>query len=211
MKIFIDFDDVVFNSKKFIDDYSKLFEKYKISEKNFKRYYYDYPQRYKKLRQYESEKHLQRIAEELNIPTGNLQRDIRKFIENTQGYVFGDLKYLEYFKKRNLYLISYSKTNFQETKIKNSGIGKHFKKTIVTNLSKAKVIKKIIKNGSKEAIYFLDNRIEHIENVKKNIPQAVTILMRRKEDRYKDKKTKLCDFEAKNLKEACQIIKQKCQ
>jgi hypothetical protein len=211
MQIFIDFDDVVFNSKKFIDDYSDLFKKHKILKKYFKKFYYDYPQKHKNLRKYDPKKHLQRIAEELDLPTGSLQRDIKSFIKNTRKYTFEDLKYFKNIDSGCLYLISYSRTNFQKEKINNSGIKKYFKKIIITDFPKSKVMKEIIKTAGEGPVYFLDNRVEHIENVKKNIPRVITILMRRREDRYRDKKTKFCDFEAKNLKEAYQIIKQTCQ
>jgi hypothetical protein len=211
MQIFIDFDDVVFNSKKFINDYSKIFRKHKILKKYFKKFYYDYPQKHKNLRKYDPNKHLRRIAKELNVSTESLRRDIKIFIKNTSGYTFNDLKHFKNIDSGCLYLISYSKTYFQKEKINNSGIKKYFKKIIITDFPKSKVVKEIIKKADRGPVYFLDNRIEHIENVKKNIPRAITILIRRREDRYKDRKTKFCDFEAKNLKEAYQIIKQTCQ
>jgi hypothetical protein len=75
---------------------------------------------------------------------------------------------------------------------------------------KAKALEKVLKKdkpAKKEKIYFIDDRVEQIGDVKKKFPQAITIFVKRNEGRYNDKRNKYCDFQIKNLNEALKIIK----
>jgi hypothetical protein len=54
--------------------------------------------------------------------------------------------------------------------------------------------------------FLLEDRVAQITDVEKRFPFVKTILLKRKEGRYDDKKNKYCEFEAKNLKEALKII-----
>lgn len=213
MKIFIDFDDVLLNTKKFRSDYKNLFSVNGIPNNIFEKYYYDYPvkKRNGKLIKYDSGEHLKQIKNKEKIKTAKLHRDISKLIKEIERYVFSDArKFLETFNKGDLYLISYAKTKFQERKIKNSGLAKYFRKIIIIDKLKAAAIKKILKQkqaAMKEKMYFIDDRAEQINDVKKKIPAIMTILIKRKEGRYSNKKTKYCDYVVKNLIKAKKIIK----
>lgn len=208
MKIFIDFDDVLFYSKKFIEDEKRIFKKYGISEEVFKRHYYFYSKKgRKKIRFYDLKKQLIGIKKELSIDTKKLEADLRSFLKNTGKYIFKDaLSFLNDFKKEDLFLISYSKTEFQKLKIKNSGISKYFKKIIITNEKKSKEILENIEN-KKENIYFIDDRPDYITDVKKIIPRVKTIFMRRKFGRYSNLSCEASDWEGKTLREVTRILK----
>lgn len=212
MKIFIDFDDVLLNTKKFIKNFRKIFKENGISELVFRKYYYDYPIRQKggRLKKYDSIEHVKRIKKELGMDTRKLEKDLKKFIETAEKYVFSDVEqFLLNLRKDDLYLVSYAKTKFQEDKIKNSGLAKHFKGIIILDKMKSDALKSIIKKdkiSKKEKLYFIDDRVEQVSDVKRNIPALKTLLMRRKEGRYSDMRSRYCDFEVKNLKEAAKII-----
>lgn len=209
MKIFIDFDDVLFNTGKFREDYKKIFWKNNISKEIFEKYYYDYPLKQKNghLKKYDAWEHIKKIKNSEKIDVNNLKKEIISFLDKSEKYVFSDVAdFMDSFGKSNLYLVSYAVTDFQKLKIKNSKIKKYFEKIIITDSMKSVPIKKIIKEGVEEA-FFLDDRVEQIGDVKREIPEIKTIFVHRKEGRYKDRKNKYCDFECSNLKQAQKIIK----
>jgi len=211
MKIFIDFDDVLFYSKKFIQDEKKIFRKYKISEKIFQKHYYQYRKDKKGnlIRIYDLKKQLRGIKKEKKMDIEPIRKELEAFLKNTRKYIFNDVEnFLKKFEKKNLFIISYSKTDFQKNKIKNSGISKYFKKIIITDEKKFKVLKRIIDTEKikEEEIFFLEDRVDYIVGVKNEIPWVKTILMRRPQGRYKDEVLACCDFRIKNLKEAEKII-----
>lgn len=212
MKIFLDFDDVLFNTKKFVVDYKKIFRLHGISEDIYKKYYYDYPPNRKnsKLKKYISEPHIDKIGKEEKIDVSDLKRDIEVFLGKANKYVFSDVAdFLNSFNKKDNYLISYSKNKFLESKIKNSGVAKYFKTIIMTDVMKSLPIKDIMRNDNikkDEQMFFLDDRIEQIDDVKKHCKWVKTIFVNRKEGRYQNSASKMCDFECKNLKQAAKII-----
>jgi FMN phosphatase YigB (HAD superfamily) len=214
MKIFIDFDDVVFNTKKFISDYKKLFQKYGVTQKIFQENYYGYPQKGKggKLKKYNPETHIKILEKKMGIDLKNLEKEVENFVKKSKRYIFADAqKFLCKFKRKNLFLVSYGENSFQQKKIANSGVAQYFQKIIISDKLKAKEIENISKELQLEISnqdFFLDDRIEQIENVKKNYPQITTILIKRKEGRYKDRKTKYADYEAKNFLEVEKLISQ---
>lgn len=210
MLIFLDFDDVIFNTKEFRKDYFNLFKKKGVSKKIFEEFYYD-PLDKKKIKIYHPTHHIKRICDKKSLNFEGLKNEVVRFIDDTSGYVFGDVgDFLNKFSSRNLYMISFSKTNFQKTKIFNSGIADFFGRIEITDDSKGAEIYKILKNKKiKKDIFFIDDRVEHIRTVKSRNPQITTILFSRKEGRYRDKKNKYCDYQAKKLKEIKDIINNK--
>ncbi len=207
-KIFIDFDDTIFNTRDFSSDYRKIFDECGVCKDIFKDLYYDYPQKDKsgKLKKYDFQKHVARIGEECQMDTTQLKDRIEKLITNTKKYIFPDVpNFLRMFEKNNLFLISYGRTKFQEKKILNSGIKKFFNRIVIIDELKSDPISRIV--GGKENIYFLDDRIEQVEAVKKKFDRSTTFLVKRKEGRYDDKPNKYCDFVIENLKEALKLIK----
>jgi FMN phosphatase YigB (HAD superfamily) len=211
MKIILDFDDVLFNTKEFRSDLKNIFLKNGVPKKVFERCYYGSAKITKrKLEKYDVIRHIQAIEKEMGIRADNIKKGIDGLIKNCQKYIFNDsIVFLNSFSKKNLFLISYTNTRFQNSKISKSGIKNFFRKIILTEGLKSEGIKKLKKDLElkREAIYFLDDRVEQIEDIKKNYPRVTTIFVKRGEGRYKDKKNKYCDFEAINLKEAYSIIK----
>lgn len=213
MKIFIDFDDVLFNTKFFKDDIKIIFEKNGFSEEIFKKYYKEFPARRKKgeVRKYNLRERIKKIKA-LGIKTGGIEKDFSNLLKKSKKYVFEDgIKFLNKFRKEELYVVSYGDKKFQLEKIENSGVGKYFKKIIIADTSKAVGIRKALRNKNiepGEAIIFLDDRVKFLKDIKKSYPGMVTIHMKRKEGRFFDKETKYCDFEAENFEEATKIIEE---
>lgn len=207
LKIFLDFDDVLFNTRDFVVDYKKIFSKFGITEKLFQKYYYGYPvKKGKKLLKYSPYEHLKRIKENSGIDTKKLKKDIDNFAKDTAKYVFPDVvDFLKNFPKKELLLLSYGETKFQDMKIMNSGITGYFSKIIVGDKLKSEMIKNLIKDS--DTNYLLEDRVEQITDVEKRFPFVKTILLKRPEGRYQDKKNKYCEVEAENLAEVLKIIK----
>ena len=210
MKLFFDFDDVLFNTKKFKKDYLKFFEKHGISKEIFDKHYYN-PLDRGEIKHYDPVQHIRRISQDLGGVNNELEESIEKFVSNTSKYVFFDVAdFLQKFNKKDLFMVSYSETDFQKLKILNSGVAKFFKLIAITNKTKGEAVRKIIKENEidmeSEEIFFMEDRILQIEDVKTKYPRIKSILCKRKEGRYMDRRNKFCDFECENLEEVEKII-----
>lgn len=210
MKIFIDFDDVIFNTGKFKADLKALFLAEGISEEMFDKHYYD-PKDTRKLKMFDPILHALRIESETGIQTQDLLLKIAIFLKDVSGYVFDDVKdFFEFIGKENIYLISYGDEKFIKLKVSGAGILGYAAAIKVADGKKSDVIKKIISTKKileSEKIFFLDDRSEQIADVKREIPEIATIIVKRPEGRYDDPKEECCNFEARNLQEAHKIIK----
>jgi FMN phosphatase YigB (HAD superfamily) len=208
MLIFIDFDDVLFNTKHFKKELVGVFLKNGVSQKIFFETYYDYPIQTKKgLKKYDPWCQIKILKEKHNLKDKKLKRDLGKLFKNTKKFLFPDSeKFLKNFSKKDLILISYGETQFQEIKIKNGGISKHFSQIIIGDQDKAELIKKFLKNKKDKNIFLLEDFPLHINAVKQKLPQVKVIRIKRKEGRYSQLPSLEADFEAKNLKEAEGII-----
>ncbi|HBI16856.1 MAG: hypothetical protein UR60_C0015G0015 [Candidatus Moranbacteria bacterium GW2011_GWF2_34_56] len=211
MLIFLDFDDVLFNTKKFKDAYFSLFKKRGVSRDIFDKFYYTPSD--SGIDRYCPVNHVKRICKELNLNYSDFKDDVLEFVGDTSRYIFGDsVSFLNNFSKNELYLVSFSKTDFQKSKIFNSGIANHFCKIKIVNELKGDAINEIIKNNKikyNQKNYFIDDRVEHLTDAKIKNPNLTTIFLLRKEGRYKDRKNKYCDYKVSNFNEILKIIKQK--
>lgn len=206
MKIFVDFDDVIFNTKKFGKDLKKTFTDGGIAEDVFNHDYLDYPIKgLNGIRKYNVWHHLQ-LLENNGYRIENIKKAMRKLMKKMPSYVFKDIAdFSKIFGKSNLYVLSYGDKKFQMEKILKSKVGTHFHQIIVLDKGKSAGIKRIKKTVG-EKIFFLDDRVVQIKEVKKKLPYITTLLVKRNAGRYNDKKSKCCDFEVKNLREAAKII-----
>jgi len=211
VKIFIDFDDVIFNTRRFKADFEKVFSRFGIAEDVFRKNYYNYlPNRKNSpVRTYILEKHLEKISKTVSFDKVALEKSIQDFLSDTRKYVFSDVEnFLKKFSPPELFLISHGDRNFQRKKIRNTQLEKYFSAIKISGDLKSQDIGPWIKKG-KERKFFLDDRTHYIEEVKKCLPEITTILIQRPEGRYQDQKNKYCDFTAKNLNEVLKIIENK--
>jgi FMN phosphatase YigB (HAD superfamily) len=215
MKIFIDFDDTIFNTRDFIRDFKKIFWKHGISQELFFKHYYDYPvvgkDESRILHKYDFEEHANKIERATGLKLKKLRQDVDKLLRNNGRYIFSDVKnFLDRFGKENIFLVSYARTSFQDKKIKESKILSYFKDFLLSDSMKGKSLKRLMRKhriSSTEKIFFIEDRVEQLESVKKELPNIFTIFLKRKEARYNDKKNTFCDFEVKSLWPAAIIIK----
>ncbi len=210
MQIFLDFDDVLFNTSRFVQVLKKEFEKNGISEEEFDRTYLDYPRRQKngRLTVYNIWQQIDYLEKEKKKSLSRLRRAVKTLVADTSSFIFPDVvKFLKTFASEDLYIISYGESELQLKKINNCGLSSYFKKIIIINQPKGKIIQQIRKETSKNvSAYFLDDRVEQIEDAKLKNPDLKTLLVKRPEGRYNDKPNQYCDFTISNLLEAKKII-----
>lgn len=119
MKIFIDFDDVIFNTRDFRIDFEKIFLQFGITADIFADNYYNYPPNKKNypVKTYVLEKHLEKISKTVSFDKVALEKSIRNFLIDTRKYVFSDVEtFLKRFNSSELFLISHGKQDFQRKK-----------------------------------------------------------------------------------------------
>ncbi len=211
LKILIDFDDALFFTKAFKEDFIEVFKKMGVSDEQFHKSYKAYSTiKHGNISQYDPAKQIRILEKEFNINGKALAKKLDKFLEDTTRFVFKDVApFLKSMGKDSLYLVSFGSARFQKMKMEGTKILKYFKKVKITDKLKSDAIGDLIGKNKNIKFIFIDDRIDQIKPVKKAYPQCVTILLRRKEGRYQHKKNKSADFEVKNLGEAEKIILKK--
>lgn len=212
MKIFVDFDDVIFNAKKFKEDLIHVFMKNGVTRHEFENSYYTFQKKAQvEGKYYDPKKQVAVLRRRNIIDHKKLERDIDVFMSDLKKYVFPDVKeFLGNFKKNDLYLISYGHVKFQKTKIKGSLVRKYFRKVVISKDNKINIIRETAKKDnflSRESVILIDDRPEQLEQTEKKKKSIVTFHMCRPEGRYSDLICLNRDYEVKNLKEVAKIIK----
>lgn len=211
MIIFIDFDDVLFNTKRFKGDLKKLFLKHGIDNELFDKTYSETASSSDNTSSpYNLDKHINRISRFFEINKVNLLSDINLLTASMNKYVFPDAKvFLNSHKDDRVILLSFGSTEFQKRKIDNSGIVGLFQEVIISDGQKSRWINQILTDNydKKNQSIFIDDRVSFISDVKKNCPMVTTILFDRPEGRYHDKPKKYCDHLAHSFPEVEAIIK----
>lgn len=213
MKIFIDFDDVVFNARDFKEGLIKVFLKNGVSRHEFENSYYTFQKRAQEWGEdYNPKKQIEVLRKRNRINRAKLNRDLDKFMENLGQYVFSDtLDFLRQFSKKDRYLITYGHIKFQMKKIFNSGITNYFDKDKII-FTKGDKIDKIMEISQKhkfparEKVILIDDRPEQLERTEREKKSIITFRMCRPEGRYSDLICMEKDYEVKSLKEAGKII-----
>jgi FMN phosphatase YigB (HAD superfamily) len=205
MKIFLDFDDTVFNTKKFKEEIVKIFSNNGVSKDEFDKTYCDLTKTKKGL--YDPRKHLELMNWPQKSSYKQAKKDFDDLFKKLNQYIFDDFyDFVKKFEKKNLFLISFGNSYFQKKKIKSSGIEGYFKKIkIVEKNNKGSFIKKNTRKG--EQVFLIDDRPEQLEKAKNEISRLILIRMKRKDSRYNNLENNADVFEAEDLNEAEKIIK----
>ncbi|EKD58968.1 MAG: hypothetical protein ACD_56C00017G0006 [uncultured bacterium] len=209
MKIFIDFDDVIFNTKKFNLYLRDFYDLHGIDQELIQKHYYD-PDDNSKVKLFDSEGLFSRLEKYEKINTKNLRENFTEYIKDLSSFIFDDVEnFLIGVGRENVYLVSFGLPVFQNEKITGAGINKLVSGCIVTRGLKSEAVQQVITKMNidhKEKMIFIDDRVEHVEDIKKVFHDMTTLFLCRKEGRYCDQKNEYCDHEVHNLKEAQEII-----
>ena len=209
MKIFLDFDDCLFDTKTFIENFRGVFaacgipEEVQVSTAVVMKDgtvggWYD------------PERHIALLAETCVFDHAQLRTKIEAFLSDTERFLFPEVTdFLSLMTKcgHTLYILSYGDDNFQVKKIRGTGIDHFFEKIVVTREDKALAMGSELGSGSDD-VWFIEDRTGYIASVKKMWPHMRMVLLRRKEGRYyeSDVPDGSCDFVAANLAEAAGAI-----
>lgn len=212
MKIFIDFDDVIFNMKRFKRDLIAVFRQNGINRQEFDNSYYTFSKRAQaEGKNYDPKKQIKVLKKRFDIDKKKLEKDLDHFLADLSGYVFPDVKkFLSLFPKKDLFLITYGHVVFQKKKIKNSGMSGYFRKILISKDNKIDIIVETCRrNGflaDEEDIIMIDDRPEQLERAEEAEKRIKTFRLCRPEGRYSDLICMDKDWEVKNLKEVAKII-----
>ncbi len=206
MTIFLDFDDVVFNTKEFLAVLKKIFKEAGVSEETFLA-------TYQELRDegngvgfcYRFDAHVNKLT---SVDKETLLARLEEAISNTEDFVFRDVyPFLEGVRQKGytINILSFGDEHFQAKKIYNTGLGSLVDRIIVTKESKECILQKEGFMANK-GDWFFDDRLKFLESMKIAFPLMQTVLVTRAEGRFQEEKTKLCDYQANSLKDALTIL-----
>lgn len=178
MKLFIDFDGVLFNSKSFREELISQFEKSGFSRQEvFDTYNAECLDG-----NYSPADHLERLKEirDFNLKMAQARAD--SLVKRSKSYLYDDvLGSLKNISKLNyeVNLLTLGNPSFQPKKIKESGIRKYFDNIYCTSIPKAKYLQDLIDKNEKFIV--VDDRGDALEEISAKFPKAITIEMRREE------------------------------
>lgn len=178
-KLFIDFDGVLFNAKKFKNDLLREVARSGFSPQEVEDTYISECLD----GQYLPEDHLKRLAKIHSFNLSLARARIESIISKSDKYLFDDVQEcLQEISKLNYdsCLITLGHPDFQPRKVKISGIEGFFKHRYYTAVPKVEYLSDTI--GKKEKFIIVDDRGDTLEDIAKKFPQALAIEMRREED-----------------------------
>ncbi|MDO8566490.1 MAG: HAD hydrolase-like protein [Candidatus Moranbacteria bacterium] len=211
MKIFLDFDDTLFNTAAFIGVSRSLFVDFGVSEEMYK----DAWQKVREWRgleslSYDFEAHMKELHKKKDFDDKESRKKVEDFYrERTREYVFPDVEgFLQKMRDRGnaLYLISFKTGDFQDKKIAASGLAKYFDALATGPEEKGEVLRQFFGENEEVNGCFVDDRLHQIESVKRTFPKIITIHMQRREGRYHDESNESCDYVVSDLEEAENIL-----
>lgn len=208
MKIFLDFDETLFDTQRFKKDLWDIFGRIGFSIGEIKKSYEIFVGAGNNTGFVNSpEAHLQFMQKQQagKGDTGN--RKLENFLsQDMSQYLYSDsINFFAGFRREDLAILSFGDDSFQRQKILKSGIESLVGGVFITQVEKSGVIDQLCKENIQD-VYFLDNTPVVVDEVKQSLPWVKTILVSRPEGRYHDAKTKWYDFEVQNLDEARRII-----
>ena len=193
MKIYIDFDRTLFNTSKFLEDFYKILNDYKIPMDLFEKIRIE-----NKNDGFNPFVILEKLRKVYKF-NNSLYVELEHLLESDSMYIFDDVeKFLKYLKTLpcKIYILTRGNDEFQKVKIDNSGIDEYFDNIIITNEHK----------GNLEIDYdgiFIDDNLEEIESLLTRNPKKVIHINRYNKEKIIDKRF----LSINSLQELYEIIK----
>ncbi len=212
MKIFIDFDGVIFNSAEFRKFLREAFVKNGVSAVDFDKTLNCFSMaKNRRMLVYSPQKQIKILSKIKKINSEKIEKSVRILCGSLKKFIFPDaLYFLKNFKTDNLFILSFGDRTFQMEKIKNSKIDKFFGKIIVSTENKLNLILKTAKkyNFKKgENVIFIDDCPDNLKRVGRIKKSIKTFYVKRQSGSYGHLSCPDADYEVKNMKEALKIIK----
>lgn len=210
MKIFLDFDGVIFNTKNFVVDLDKIYFKNGASKEKLDGYKKIISETSKsKGVVYRPKDVVVFVAKGDKKSQVKIVNEVDVFLKKLKKYVYLDaLFFLNNFPRADVFLLSYGDRQFQKKKVFGSKTDKYFHKLFINKHNKIDFIcKKIKREKCEENVFLIDDKLENLTKVEEIKKEIITIWV----NRFKMKNHNLgkVDYEVKNLKEALKIIRSK--
>jgi hypothetical protein len=206
MKVFLDFDDVLFDTRAYYEGLKNLFNEYGVKRELFEKAYLEI--REESLVDgawcYSFENHIARLRRYVSFDENGLRKKLAAYITDTSQFLFPDVRaFLTVLQKSGAraYILSFGDVEHQTAKITGTGIARYIEKNIITNKEKGVALQGE-GIGAGHGSWFFDDRIKYIESVKQSFPKIQTVFVNRKEGRFHDEPNEFCDYVVSNLKEA---------
>jgi len=205
MKIILDFDDTIFNTHRLMRDVCAVFESLGFQEEQF---WDAYAECKEKVGDFNPEIIIGLLNEIKPFDKAEAEKKINLILDNSKDFVYPDFfDFAKSFNKKDLILLSFGEAGFQGTKIKNSEVGPFFDKILITQKNKIKELKPIYEKYPEEKIFFIDDKAEQIDEVKKIFPQLILIKMERLQGGHINTESKLADYVVGDLNEVKNIVR----
>lgn len=210
MKIFLDFDDCLFDTQAFYVELQNIFEGFGVSEELFKKSYQEIRAEFPPGGWcYSFDAHINRLQQNVSFDEESLRQKLAVFSTDTKKFLFPDVEDFLILLRENafrIFILSFGDTEHQMAKISGTGISQFIERNIITDKDKGEALRSEIDDDEKDT-WFFDDRMKYIESVKRAFPKIKTVLVRRKEGRWHDEPNDFCDYVVSDLKEACGILK----
>lgn len=210
MKIFLDFDDTLFNTRAFIGDMKGVFVECGISRELFQSSYDEVKASFGQgERTYDFDEHIKNLQGKIDFDVAVLRNKVQVFVADTTRYLFPDvMDFFSAMKEKGcaLYILSFGTSDFQAAKIAGTGMKLFMEKIIITTGDKAVALQNEVIDDGKNS-WFFDDRMKYIESMKQVFPAMQTVFVKRVDGRYEDSPNEFCDYVVQDLKEAEKILK----
>jgi len=176
--IIIDFDDTLFDTQKFKQELASSLVSLGIGKELFWQTYAEARIMSDGNFSYSFERHAN-ILEKEGFDCEQVLNNLNKVIEKIKNFLFDDtIDFLESLKKseQDLYLLSLGDESFQKLKVGECDIAKYFKKVFFRDKDKELVVEEILAENKDSNIFFINDKIEESQKIKKDFPNIEVIL-----------------------------------
>ncbi len=207
MKIYLDFDDTIFDTGAFKNELARIFGLAGFSEKDFN-------DNYEKAKEKAGGLDLDAVFNLFAIQGEFDIRKIRRMVDNifanVDVFVYDDFfDFAREFPKEDMAILSYGATLSQREKIENSKIVPYFREILITDQGKEESFPDIVRKYPQEEILFVEDKADQIDRVKVVAPFITAMKMERPEGKHRDSRSSSADYVVHDFREVADIIRKK--
>lgn len=172
--LFLDFDETLFDNTKARNFILNDLKEHGITQEIWGETYELVKKEYKGV--YNREEHFFHLSQRAS-QSFDVSVHYKKYIEFVSECIYPDvLPFLKRYKESRVVIVTYGEEEFQTEKIEHSNILEYIDATIITDRAKSEALKDVFDGVSG---IFIDDRIEHLDDIKKAYPTIETILIDR--------------------------------
>lgn len=211
MKILVDFDRTIFQTKRLIEQVEKLLDKHGMDKALWRAVWPKAEHEYNHQPNYTIWRHLELYEQQkkINDKAGFL-KDYERLLTHEHLLFPGAIEFLKTAREAGqLILFTKGDREFQMLKVNKLGLAPFYDEIVIVPSSKDRHISELLEDGRQTI--FVEDKASEVDSVKQNHPEVTTIRVRHKGDFFSGEDSKLTDYEVENLKQAGEIIKKLAQ